>query len=637
MVDTADRTGALGLNTADLVVGPTSGKLVAKQVYTSGRSRPKGSGSLGRTEHPGDDDRPFAEARKGTHNALRLLSLHRWAFFVPFSVASCAVFILSLYYPRTYLATTSFERRNDPVLMNLPISAGASSFRYFRSTIVRDLTSIECLSEVVQNLNMIEGPTSAADDAAAARRRRALARSLAGTLKISTISPSEHLDIIRITYTGPDPTIGKTLVDEVKRTYIRRTKAWIHDYLTSQRDYFSREAAEALEAVKTAQREYTRLRLDHPHLDPSNPGAISLKLSQLEIERREQLSRKREYETEMSSLQQLLAFSEPQKAAGQLTANQGYSLAETAVPSGLTLQLSKQISEIHRQIRELKASRGMTDLHPDIQALLTRRRWLEKEIERQGGLDLSAAIANGTLDALLATRTRRADAWSAGGGPGSADRARLLAQITAQKTKLKDVEISLESTEATLTQLRQAKRDVYDMQEEFAAVAAAVSQAKLRHRQFEGTRADIEPAIKAIEQNRLEHFSEGQPARGGSKPVSPKSLTIVLLALLAGVGAGVTFVVLAEIFDHVYRSSGRVARSLGLPMLESIDEIVTPQDRRHLFLRRVVLIPLVVVCFIGLTGLTGSMAYLSLEQPWTYQRLIKIPHAAIRLFAGAPD
>ena len=110
-----------------------------------------------------------------------------------------------------------------------------------------------------------------------------------------------------------------------------------------------------------------------------------------------------------------------------------------------------------------------------------------------------------------------------------------------------------------------------------------------------------------------------------------------MLALFAGVGAGVFFVVLAEIFDNVYRSSGRVARSLGLPMLESIDEIVTPQDRRHLFLRRVVLIPLVVVCFIGLTGLTGSMAYLSLEQPSTYQRIIKIPHAAIRLFAGAPD
>ena len=107
----------------------------------------------------------------------------------------------------------------------------------------------------------------------------------------------------------------------------------------------------------------------------------------------------------------------------------------------------------------------------------------------------------------------------------------------------------------------------------------------------------------------------------------------VLLAILAGVATGVLFVVLAEVFDHIYRSSGQVARTLGLPMLEAIDEIVTPKDRRYLFVRNVVLTPLVVACFIGCTGLAGSMAFLSLEQPWTYQKLRKIPEAALHLFA----
>ena len=69
-------------------------------------------------------------------------------------------------------------------------------------------------------------------------------------------------------------------------------------------------------------------------------------------------------------------------------------------------------------------------------------------------------------------------------------------------------------------------------------------------------------------------------------------------------------------------------------MLEAIDEIVTPQDRRILFLRKVVFVPVIAFLFVGLTVFSGSMAYLSLERPWTYQKIRKIPEAAIQLFAG---
>ena len=95
--------------------------------------------SIGRNETVQDDDRPFAEMRKNINDVLRMITLHRWVFFIPFCLVSCSAFIASLYYPRTYQAKTSFERRNDPVMMNLPMSAGAASFKYFRNTMVRDL------------------------------------------------------------------------------------------------------------------------------------------------------------------------------------------------------------------------------------------------------------------------------------------------------------------------------------------------------------------------------------------------------------------------------------------------------------------------------------------------------------------
>jgi capsular polysaccharide biosynthesis protein len=147
--------------------------------------------------------------------------------------------------------------------------------------------------------------------------------------------------------------------------------------------------------------------------------------------------------------------------------------------------------------------------------------------------------------------------------------------VAAQKAKLKDINISLETNELSTAQLQKAKQGIYQKQEEFAEILGTVAKAKQKHSQLEKTVATIEPAIKAVAQNRLMQFSQGQPARGGSTAISPKATTIVLLALLAGIASGIAFVVLAEVFDHVYRSSGQVARSLGLPMLETIDEIVT--------------------------------------------------------------
>lgn len=220
----------------------------SKHSQKTGQYPRKGSGMLGRAESGGEDDRPFAEIRRTLHDALRLLSLHRWVFFVPFCIVSCAAFIGSLYYPRTYSATTAFEVRNDPVMSNLPLSAGVASYRYFRNTMVRDLTSPECMGEVVEKLGLINDAERNPDGTLVrewVRRRDSLARSLGADLNVASSSPSELIDIVKIAYTGPDPAIGKNLVDAVKHTYIRRTRAWIKDFLVSQRDYFLRESDEA--------------------------------------------------------------------------------------------------------------------------------------------------------------------------------------------------------------------------------------------------------------------------------------------------------------------------------------------------------------------------------------------------------
>jgi hypothetical protein len=269
-----------------------------------------------------------------------------------------------------------------------------------------------------------------------------------------------------------------------------------------------------------------------------------------------------------------------------------------------------------------------------MQDLIAQRDHLQGELHVQRGRDKVTAVANTAIGAAAAGSPI---ALGLAAGTATSERARLLVQIAAQEAKLRDLGISLQTNEDHVNGLKLAKSEVFQKQDEFAEVMGAVSRAKQRYEQIEQTLASLEPAIKAIEQDRLLKFDEGAAAAGSSRPIAPKATTVVLLALLAGVATGILFLILAEVFDHVYRSSSQVARSLGLPILESIDEIVTAEDRRCRFLSGAVLSPLVVVCFLGLAGVTGSMAYLSIEQPSTYQRLRRIPEAAIRLFAEQPS
>jgi hypothetical protein len=435
------------------------------------------------------------------------------------------------------------------------------------------------------------------------------------------------VDIVKITYTGPDANIGKSLVDQVKKTYIRRTTSWIKEYLSLQRDYFRREADEAGDSLVRAQRDETRLRLENPGVDPSDPGSIAVKLSQLELEHRDLLSRKRDCETEIMAQRQVMADS-ANSLSVRLSSGFKNSM-DRAVVTPRGMHMLTAIQDVVAAMTKLRETRGVTDAHPEMQELMAKKQRLEDELEKlQSGEPEPDANADSS-----ATTTEAA----AVGGVGGAEQNRVNIQISALERKIKDIDLSLETNDRAMADLNRAKEQVFDKREEFGEVLGRVSKARQRVSQLESTLGLIEPALKAVEQDRLVQFIEGQPARGPATPISPKASTVVLLSLLMGVVAGAVFVIVGELFDNIYRSSGQVAKSLGLPILEAIDEIVTPHDRRRNLVYRAVAAPLIMAACLGLTIMAGSLAYLSLTQPWTYQKMRSIPQAALEIFIEHHD
>jgi len=579
-----------------------------------------------RNEQNQGDDRPFADIRRNLYDVLRLLTLHRWLFFVPFCVVSCAAFIVSFYYPRTYSATTSFEVRNDPIMISLPMSPGAASYKYFRSTMALDLTSVDAMREVVEALGLMketDRDASGVLTAEGTHKLDRLARTLGANLSINSTSPSELVDIVRVTYTGADAKIGKSLVDQVKKTYIHRTTGWIKEYLTLQRDYFRREADEAGEELQRAQRDETRLRLENPGVDPSDPSSIAVKLSQLELEHRDLLSRRRDCETELNAQKQVLA--ETAGMAPVRISGEAKSSVDRGAMTPRGMHVLSEIQNVVAAMTKLRETRGVTDAHPEMVDLLTKKQRLEDELQQ-------LQTSNGVADSTNEGAAQPAESPSTGGAVVGLEQNRINIQIAALERKIRDIDLSLETNDRATADLTRAKEQVFDKREEFGEVIGRVSKAKQHVSQLESTLGLIEPALKAVEQDRLVQFVEGQPARGLATPISPKASTVILLSLLMGVVAGAVFVVLGELFDNIYRSSGQVAKSLGLPILEAIDEIVTAHDRRRILVYRAVAAPVIVATCLGLTLMTGSLAYLSLTQPRTYQRMRSIPQAALEIF-----
>jgi hypothetical protein len=162
-----------------------------------------------------------------------------------------------------------------------------------------------------------------------------------------------------------------------------------------------------------------------------------------------------------------------------------------------------------------------------------------------------------------------------------------------------------------------------------------IQKSKARETQLQAALAQLEPALRAVEQNRLIRFTPGPPARVSDRPVAPNPTTVVLFALFAGLACGVIGLVLGEVFDQSFHSAEQVAASLNIPLLEVIDEIMTSGERRRGAFGRGMMAHAVAIGGIVAVVGSGSLAYLCVERPKLYEKVRQIPIMAAGFLAGA--
>ncbi|MCP4248312.1 MAG: hypothetical protein GY778_14795, partial [bacterium] len=289
-------------------------------------------------------------------------------------------------------------------------------------------------------------------------------------------------------------------------------------------------------------------------------------------------------------------------------------------------RLQEALTASEARVREFKATRGMTDLHPEIVA----EHKLQDRYRRQ-----FAELAD-PRPPLAPAEAPEADEALA--GPVPVDWNPVVAQVQMELRALVEQQeqnaTDMAATKSRTAALLQMQSEVFDRRQEMARVHEQFERAQKEFDTYQQLVAQCDQALTVEIENRGILFTDVVPVEGSAVPVSPLAKTVLLLSIMAGLVTGAVFVVLAELFDRRYRTSAQVIRALKLPILEGIEEIVTATERRAGFLRRALLVPAVAAALLGMVGLSGGLSYLSLNHPNTYVNVMSYPKSAWASVAG---
>jgi uncharacterized protein involved in exopolysaccharide biosynthesis len=563
----------------------------------------------------------FNELRTSAAEVVRILSVRRWMFFVPFCLVTTAAFVLSLAVPRRYEAVTTFERRDDPVLMNLPRAGGAGPFEIFRRTLVQDLTNPSLLVPVVERLGLAEQGGHAAPESpdanATPRGVRALASGISEGLKVSLRDRSPHLDVIEIKYTTSHPDTMIAVLDDVRDNYIRMTRARITTHLRQAKEWFDRECEEKRNELDRLRDELLTFQSEHLGLNPLDPDTGLIKLASMRSDMEELERRRRDLTIRLEGRTRLLEATD--------TGGDGATAALAGAKRGpLAEALAAELRATAQEIDELKGARGMTERHPKIVRLRARSDRIAAEIEReeQKNIDGVPAAATGRVGGVPAKAATQPRAHS----QAQVDIMVLEQLLVENEAEIREQRDAIRRFEVLRTSAVRHRKEFSDRQDEIGRLSTELS----LYRKY----ADqVGRLLEADESQRGVLFEKIKTASGSSVPVSPRISTIVVLTLIAGIASGVVMILLAELFDRTIRTQRQIARGLGLNILESIDEIVTSGARRWR-LARVVFIPVACGILACLVLGSGSLAYLSLERRAFFQRVITLPRSALGRVVG---
>lgn len=571
----------------------------------------------------------LGELRQTVSEVARILSVRRWTFFIPFCVLTTAAFLLSLQMPRRYVVSTVFGRKNDPVLMNLPEAQRAGNYEAFRKSLSQDVINTAMLTDVVKRTVLANTANGDAEDAQPSsqsldRRARSMASRIASGLEIVLHERSQYLDIIEIKYSSSEPENMAVVLDEIRETYIRNTRKKFIELLRQTRDWFEEQRAERQALVDALEEDLIEFKSAHHGLNPLNPDGTFAQLNSARSQFVGLQRKQKDLETRLAGRRELAGATADSPRSSLPSIPAVVPGIVPIKPSAKTRRTANELRQAGAKIQELQATRGMTERHPEIVVLRRKEQLLERSLERSHSEDARNTNVNGPPRGLLydVDTEPENDTWTA-------VRSEAETEVRILENLLADNRQELDSLEATILDYEMMQKDALEHRREFSTRRAEVARAAQQLILYQTNADQVGRVLNAESSQRGILFENIKSASGSAVPVSPRTSMVLLLSLLVGLGGSAIAVLLRELFDRTVRTRVQITRALGLPILESIDEIISVATQRRRRFQRFAMVPMVTSGFVMMVMVSGSVAYLSLQNKALYERVLAVPRSVL--------
>jgi uncharacterized protein involved in exopolysaccharide biosynthesis len=400
----------------------------------------------------------------------------------------------------------------------------------------------------------------------------------------------------RISYDAPDPERAQKVVQDLVSLYLEENVKARQESVAQTTAFLAEEAERLAKQIKEIETNLAAFKRRYTGRLPES-GAVNMQLAdrmQSELLR---------VEREIGMLQDRKIYLEAQlplvKPNAPLPAN------APGEPAFLTAE--ERLRSLEAQYASSAARYGAD--HPDIRRLRREIAALKREVGASGGT--GQAVERQKLEAELAVlkdrysedhpdvqRVRRSIAaleTSKGGEAALPKQAAVDANPRADNPAYVALVSQLESTKRELTKLSalredlQAKQRDYDarllqipeIEREYRELTRDYDNALVRYREVKAKQMQAEVAVELERDRKAERFALGEPANLPEKPIKPDRPRILLVGLVASLGAGLGLAWLRDLFDRSVKGPWELARIASVPILTPIPYIETQDERRR--------------------------------------------------------
>lgn len=546
----------------------------------------------------------ISDLQRVIDRVLAILSRRRWLFVIPMLGGMLLSLAVSLMLPRLYSFSAMFERRDDPVLIELIQSNSPYSFAMMRRSLVLDLLNRETFKRVLEDIGVTRDWPREADGRLTpegAARQQALIAGLLSRIKVTPMEKGTELDLVEIAYTGDNPELAALVINRLKDEYIRDVQSRIQDILDRSHQFFQEECQKRSRELAAIQAELVQTAVSNPGISVSQPDLLDQLLTNarkavedLELQREQVQSRIVSLETALADLEQRASAGAPPL---EVPAEQ--------IPNPRRAELRPDIDRLKSEIADAMELRGMTAQHPVVERLKARLDRLQAEYE---SLPEFVSPAGLTF----------ADPSS--GDPLQGGRLHAESELAAAREQLIGIDRQLEKQRAAEAKLAQDRSTLDERRQAFTIRQQQMERIRSDYDAWNGHLTTLSRALTARTKNRAIHFRTLAEAQVPVRPLSPTIAGVFLLSTGIGIALGTVVIFLRETLDRSFHDLARVRRSLGIPVLETIGEIKVSSSPT-LIARRIAL-PAVVSIEALILVLLSSLVYLRLEQPATFARLM---------------